>query len=428
MPAPVTVAVVGGGLAGAKTAEALRDKGFDGRVVLFADEKQLPYDRVPLSKDFLAEKTSPVARAYDEGDRRLTLPEFTVHDADWYRTHDIDLRLETQVASVDSAGHRLELADGATVGYDQLVLATGSRPSRPPIPGSDAAQAHYLRTYEDASALDETLSARSSLAVLGAGWIGLEVAASARQRGVDVTVVGRSKLPLLRTLGEEVGQIFADLHRDRAVDLRLSAQVARIATVDGVATGLDLADGSAIPTDTVLVATGAQPNIELAEAAGLTTAAGGVLVDASLRTSAPDIYAVGDVAAVEHPLLGARVRTGHWPDALKQPAVAAANIVGGSGEYADLPYFFTDQYDLGMEYVGHAPDYQRVVFRSDMSVSATGEFVAFWLDSDNRVLAGMTVNVWGLLDDIKALIRKRRPVDPERLADPGCPLSALLSG
>jgi 3-phenylpropionate/trans-cinnamate dioxygenase ferredoxin reductase subunit len=424
MAEPVTVAVVGGGLAGAKTTEVLRDSGFEGRIVLFADEEQLPYDRVPLSKDFLAEKTSPVARAYEEADRRLTLPEFTVHDADWYRSHDVDLRLKTPVVSVDSSAHRVGLADGTTAGYDQLVLATGSRPRRPPIPGADADRVHYLRTFEDACALDAVLSEGSSLAVIGAGWIGLEVAASARQRGVDVTVVGRSRLPLLRTLGAEVGRIFADLHRQRAVDLRLSAQVGRIDTTGGIAIGLELTDGSSIAADTVLIATGAQPNIELAEDAGLATGAGGVLVDASLRTSDPDIYAVGDIAAVQHPLLATRVRTGHWADALKQPAVAAANILGGSDEYADLPYFFTDQYDLGMEYVGYAPDYQRVVFRN----VDTGEFVAFWLDRDNRVLAGMTVNVWGLIEDIKSLTRERRRVDPERLTDPDCPLSALLTG
>lgn len=423
MPKQTTVAIVGGGLAGAKAAEALREHGFDGRVVIFSDEQELPYDRPPLSKDVLAEKTSPVARAYDEADRRLALPDITVHDAEWYRTHDIDLRLATRVVSMDPAAHRLGFADGSTDGYDKLVLATGSRPRRLAIPGSDADRVCYLRTFDDAAALDAILSVSSSLAVVGAGWIGLEVAASARRRGVDVTVVGRSKLPLLRALGAETGQLFADLHRDHGVDLRLSATVTRIVTAGGVATGLELADGSAIAAEAVLIAVGAQPNIEPAAEAGLAVAAGGLAVDASLCTSDPDIYAVGDIAAVAHPLLGTRIRTEHWAEALKQPAVAVTNITGGRNDYADLPYFFTDQYDLGMEYVGYAPDYHRVVFRGDVD---TGVFLTFWVDDGNRVLAGMSVNVCGLLGDVKTLIRSGRPVDVVQLADPDRPLDALI--
>lgn len=419
----MTVAIVGGGLAGAKTAEALRDKGFDGSIAIFADEKQLPYDRPPLSKDFLAEKISPVADAYQEAGRRLKLSDIVVHDAAWYRAHDIELRLATPVTSLDPAGHRLGFADGDTFGYDRLVLATGCRSRHPPIPGADADRVHYLRTADDAAALDAVLSPGSSLAVIGAGWIGLEVAASARQRGVDVTVAGRSELPLQRALGREAGRIFADLHRDHGVDLRLSTRVTRVVTSDAGATGIELGDGSVVAAGAVLVATGAQPNVELAEQAGLALGAGGVAVDASLRSSDPDVYAVGDIAAMQHPLLGIRIRTEHWADALKQPVVAAENILGGSAEYTDLPYFFTDQYELGMEYVGYAPDYHRVIFRGDVG---TGAFLTFWLDSDERVLAGMTVNRMGVLGDVKKLIRARRAVDPLRLADPDCPLSTLV--
>lgn len=196
-----------------------------------------------------------------------------------------------------------------------------------------------------------------------------------------------------------------------------------ITRADGSATGLRTTDGSAIPADAVLVAVGARPNIELAEAAGLSLADGGVLVDASLRTSDPDIYTVGDIAAAEHPLLRTRIRTEHWANALKQPAVAVAGMLGRPGEYDELPYFFTDQYDLGMEYVGHAPRFERVVFRGDV---AAREFVAFWLDADDRVLAGMNVNIWDVLDDVKALIRSRAPIDADRLGDPGAPLGELL--
>jgi 3-phenylpropionate/trans-cinnamate dioxygenase ferredoxin reductase component len=409
MAKSTTFVIVGGGLAGAKAAEALRDKDFDGQVVLIAEEEHLPYERPPLSKEFLAGKKS--------------LSEFTVHDSAWYQDHDVDLRLGARAVSVDAAAHTVGLADDRTVGYDKLLLATGSRSRRLPIPGADAAGVLYLRTYDDGEALNSQLAEGSSLAVVGAGWIGLEVAASARQRGVNVTVVETAKLPLMAALGEEVGTVFARLHRDHGVDLRLESQVEEISTADGKATGLRLRDGSTIAADAVLVAVGAQPNIELAEQAGLAMGDGGVLVDATLRSSDTDIYAVDDIAAAEHPLFGTRIRTEHWANALKQPAVAVAGMLGESTEYTELPYFFTDQYELGMEYAGHAPSYDRVVFRGDVDGR---EFVAFWLDADNRVLAGMNVNIWDVLDDVKELIRSQRPVDPDRLADPQAPLRELV--
>jgi len=405
-----TFVIIGGGLGGAKAAEALREKDFDGQIIICAEEDHLPYERPPLSKEFLAGKKS--------------LDDFTVHDSTWYRENEIDLRLNARVLSVDRAAHTVELPDNTRVEYDKLLLATGSRSRRPPIPGSDAAGVHYLRTFEDALALNSALAEGSSLAVVGAGWIGLEVAASARQRGVNVTVVETAKLPLVGAVGEEVGAVFAALHRDHGVDLRLDSEVKQIATADGKATGLRLGDGSSVAADAVLVAVGAQPNIELADQAGLSTGDGGLLVDASLRTSDHDIYAVGDIAAAEHPLFGSRIRTEHWANALKQPAVAAAGMLGEKAEYTELPYFFTDQYDLGMEYAGYAPTYNRVVFRGDVDGR---EFVAFWLDADDRVLAGMNVNIWDVLDDVKSLIRSRTTVDPDKLADPQAPLGELVS-
>jgi 3-phenylpropionate/trans-cinnamate dioxygenase ferredoxin reductase subunit len=410
MASSTTFVIIGGGLAGAKAVEALRVNDFDGQIILFADETQLPYERPPLSKEYLAGKK--------------TLSDFTVQSSDWYRQHSVDLRLGARVSAVAASEHTVGLPDGTTVHYDKLLLATGSASKRPPIPGSDAAGVHYLRTYDDAEALNSVLADGSSLAVVGAGWIGLEVAASARQRGVNVTVVESAKQPLAGALGETVGEVFATLHRDHGVDLRLQAQVEEISTRDGKATGLTMRDGSKVAADVVLVAVGAKPNIELADQAGLSMGDGGVLVDASLVTSDPDIYAVGDIAAAEHPLFATRIRTEHWANALKQPAVAAAGMLGTPGEYAELPYFFTDQYDLGMEYVGYAPSFDRVVFRGDVGGR---EFVAFWLDTDNRVLAGMNVNVWDVLDDVKALIKSRTPVDADRLADPQSPLSDLLS-
>jgi 3-phenylpropionate/trans-cinnamate dioxygenase ferredoxin reductase component len=396
-----TFAIVGGGLAGAKAAEALRDKDFDGHIVLFTAEEHLPYERPPLSKEYLAGKKA--------------LDDFTVNSSAWYRDHHVELQLGTEVQAIEPSAHTLSLPDGSTVRYDKLLLATGSQPRRPPIPGAEADGVHYLRTIDDAATLNSLLVEGASLAVVGAGWIGLEVAAGARERGVAVTVIEATELPLQTALGRELGEVFARLHRDHGVDLRLGTTVNEIITSDGRATGLKLGDGATVDADHVLVAVGASPNTALAEQAGLSTDRGGVLVDSSLRTSDPDIFAVGDIAAAEHPLFGVRIRTEHWANALKQPAVAAAGMLGKPEEYTELPYFFTDQYDLGMEYVGHAPDYERVVFRGDVDGR---EFVAFWLDRDSRVLAGMNVNIWEGLDDIKSLIRSREPVDPDRLADP----------
>lgn len=408
MTGTTTFVIVGGGLAGAKAAEALRDHRFDGHVVLLAQEQRLPYERPPLSKDFLADKKQ--------------FSDFTVQDAAWYPDHDVELRLGATVAGIDRDGHAVRLADGDPVCYDKLLLATGSRARRPPIPGADAAGVYYLRTVEDCEALKSVLTRGASLAVVGGGWIGLEVAANARLRGVDVTVVESASLPLLGALGSEVAEVFAALHREHGVDLRLQTSVDEITTAGGAASGLKLSDGSVVAADAVLVAVGATANVELAERAGLALAAGGVQVDASMCTSDPDIFAVGDIAAADNPVFGTRIRTEHWANALKQPAVAVSNMLGKPAEYDELPYFFTDQYDLGMEYVGHSPGYQRTVFRGD---PGTREFTSFWLDGDNRVLAGMNVNIWEGLDDIKSVIRSRRPVDTDRLADPDRPLSEV---
>ncbi|MCW2558569.1 MAG: Rhodocoxin reductase [Mycobacterium sp.] len=407
-----TFVIVGGGLAGAKAAEALRDNGFGGTLVLFGAEDHLPYERPPLSKEYLAGKKD--------------LADFTVDPADWYREHDVDLRLGTTVTSIDRGSHTVGFDEGGHEHYDKLLLATGSSSRRPPIPGADAEGVHYLRTVDDAAALLSTLTDGARFAVVGAGWIGLEVTASARAHGVEVTVVETAELPLLGALGREAAEVFAQLHRDHGVDLRLKTSVEAITTDGGRATGLRLGDGSTVAADAVLVAVGAAPNVELAEQAGLQMADGGVQVDASLKSSDDDVYAVGDIATAEHPLFGTRIRIEHWANALKQPAVAVAGMLGTPGSYDELPYFFTDQYDLGMEYVGHAPDYQRVVFRGDPKNEAKREFVAFWLDGDDRVLAGMNVNVWDVLDDVKSLIRSRTPVAVDQLADPQQPLGTLL--
>ncbi|MCX5042803.1 FAD-dependent oxidoreductase [Aldersonia sp. NBC_00410] len=407
MSAASTFVIVGGGLAAAKLAQALRDKDFPGDVIVIAAEEHLPYERPPLSKDYLADKQ--------------TLADATPLPAQWYRDHHIDLRLGTTVTALDPAAHTVTLPDGSTIGYTKLALATGSRPRIPDLPGADAAGVHYLRTVDDADTLLAMLGASTRLAIVGAGWIGLEVAAAARNRDVAVTVVESARLPLLGALGPEMGEVFAALHREHGVDLRFESQVAEITTTDGRATGLRLGDGSTVESDAVLVAVGAAPNVELAREAGLDVD-GGVLVDENLQTSDSDIVAVGDIAAQQHPVLGRRIRVEHWANALNQPATAAATMLGHPRPYENLPYFFTDQYDLGMEYVGYATGDARVVVRGD---TGAREFVAFWLDGDNRVLAGMNVNVWDVTDTVKEMITAGRPVDPTRLTDSSVPLDSV---
>ena len=396
--------IVGAGLAGAKAAEALRDKGFDGDLVLIGDERHRPYERPPLSKDYLAGKA----------ERESVF----VHPAQWYAEHGVDLRLGVAATAVDRAGHEVTLDDGGSIGYHRLLLTTGASPRRLPVRGADADGVHYLRRLGDSEAIRTTFGGR--LVIVGAGWIGLEVAAAARQAGSSVTIVEVAELPLLAVLGPEIATVFAALHRDHGVDLRLSTQLTEITTDGGRATGVRLADGSTIEADAVVVGVGIRPNTDLAEAARLTVD-NGIVVDATLRSSDNDVFAAGDVANAMHPLLGRHIRVEHWANALNQPATAAATMLGGTAPYDELPYFYTDQYDLGMEYIGYVEPrgYDRVVVRGDTS---TREFIAFWLDAEHHVLAGMNVNVWDVVEPIKALIRARRPVDPDALADPGTPL------
>ncbi|WP_458686808.1 NAD(P)/FAD-dependent oxidoreductase [Nocardia tengchongensis] len=391
--------IAGGGLAAAKLAEALRANDFDGTVTLVSAEEHLPYERPPLSKEHLLGKKA--------------LADFTVDPSQWYRDHHIEVMPGTTVTAVDRSTKTVALPDGTTLPYDKLALATGSRPRLLRMPGADAAGVHVLRTIEDSDALLAMFAGVRRLAVIGAGWIGLEVTAAARAAGVEVTVLEADSVPLRAALGPEMGEVFAALHRAHGVDLRCGVQVSEITTADGRATGVRLADGTVIEADAVLMAVGARPNIELAADAGLAVD-GGVLVDESLATSDPDIVAIGDIAAQQHPVLGQRIRVEHWANALNQPAVAALTMLGKPAVYDKLPYFFTDQYDLGMEYTGYVSPKQRarVVVRGDL----TGrEFVAYWLDPGNRVLAGMNVNVWDVTDKIKQLILGGEAVDPGTL-------------
>jgi 3-phenylpropionate/trans-cinnamate dioxygenase ferredoxin reductase subunit len=400
--------IVGASLAGAKAAETLRGEGFDGPLVMVGAERERPYERPPLSKDYLLGKAE-----------RETV---YVHPQQWYAEHQVDLRLGVTVTAIHPSAHEVSLADGSRVGYAKLLLATGSSPRRPSVPGAGLDGVLYLRTVGDSDRIKAALQSSSRVAVIGAGWIGLETAAAARAAGLAVTVLEMAELPLLRVLGREVAQVFATLHQENGVDLRCGVQVAEITGSGGRADGVLLTDGSRIEADVVIVGVGITPNSQLASAAGL-EASNGIRVDAQLRSSDPDIYAAGDVANAFHPLLGKHIRVEHWANALHQPQTAARAMLGQDVAYDRVPYFFTDQYDLGMEYSGYVePDgYDEVVFRGD---AGQREFIAFWL-SGGRVLAGMNVNIWGVNDAIQGLVRAGQPVGKDALQDPDRPLDSL---
>lgn len=404
------VVVVGAGLAGAKTVEALREGGFDGDVVLLGAETDRPYERPPLSKGYLL--------GNDARDAAF------VHDAGWYAAHDVDLRTGTTVTALDLGARDVVDETGDRTGFDHLVLATGSEPRRLDVPGADLDGVAYLRTLGDSDRLRAALTADRRVVVVGGGWIGLEVAAAGRAAGAHVTVLVRDVLPLVGVLGPELAALFADLHREHGVDLRTRADVVEIVAAGDCTSvgGVALEDGTVVPADLVVVGIGAAPRTALAEHARLHVE-DGVVVDQHLRSSHPRVLAVGDIARAAHPLLGTHVRVEHWANALNQPATAAATILGRDEPYDRLPYFFTDQYDLGMEYVGHTGGgYDEVVVRGDL---VARELIAFWR-RDGRVVAGMNVNVWDVVDGVQALIRSGAVVDRERLADPDVPLGSLI--
>ncbi|MCZ4097440.1 FAD-dependent oxidoreductase [Streptomyces sp. SID13666] len=408
---PPTFVIVGASLAGAKAAEALRGHGFDGRILLIGDEPDRPYERPPLSKGYLQGKQ----------DRDTIF----VHPAQWYIDQAIDLRRDTLVTELDRDQRTVTVSGGETIGYDKLLLTTGASPRRLPVPGADLDGVLYLRRVGDCERIQRTFQSASRIVFVGGGWIGLEVAAAAREAGVEVTVLEADELPLLRVLGRQIAPVFADLHREHGVDLRLTAQVAEIVGENGTAAGVRLADGTRIDADAVVVGIGAVPNSQLAVASGLHVD-NGITVDASLRTSDPNIHAAGDVGNAFHPMLGKHIRVEHWANALHQPETAARSMLGEAASYDRVPYFFTDQYDLGMEYAGYAEpgDYDDVVVRGDLT---SMQFIAFWT-AQGRVLAGMNVNIWDVNEAIQHLVRSGTQVDRDRLADPDVPLEELAAG
>jgi 3-phenylpropionate/trans-cinnamate dioxygenase ferredoxin reductase subunit len=287
------------------------------------------------------------------------------------------------------------------------------------VPGTDLEGIHVLRGLQDADRLAADVKKAKHVVVVGAGWIGSEVAASLRQLGKEVTIVAPDAVPLERVVGAEIGSVFAQLHTDNGVILKLGHGVVQLGghrRVDLVT----LDDGTEIACDLVLVGVGVVPRDELARAAGI-ACDNGILVDERLRTSAINVYAAGDIANIAHPRYG-RLRVEHWANARDQGAAAARSMMGSHDRYDRVPYFFSDQYDLGLEYTGHAGSNDQLVIRGDLD---SREFIALWLD-EGRVTAGMNVNVWDVTTDIENLIRSAAPVDAEALADPDTPLGSLV--
>ena len=398
--------IVGASLAGAKAAETLREDGFEGEIVLIGEEPVRPYERPPLSKDYLQGKAG--------------VDKVFVHDDSYYADHDIELRLSSTVKALDLQNKEMLLASGELLGYDAALLSMGSTPRRITVPGSELAGIHYLRSLADSDRLRSAIGGAKRVVVIGAGWIGCEVAASARQLGAEVAMVEVGRLPLERVLGPELGRFYRDVHAEHGVELHLGVEVDSFygtGSVDGVRLG----DGTSVSGDVMVVGVGVAPRIELAESAGIALD-NGIVTDAHLATSAPGVFAAGDVANAWHPVFDRYIRLEHWSSALNQGPVAAKNMLGMPTTYERIPYFFSDQYDIGMEYAGFAPEWDEVVLRGD---PAGREFIAFWL-KDGRLVAGMNVNIWDVSKTIAAIVASKRPVDRAALIDPATDLASLL--
>ena len=400
-----TFVIVGASLAGAKAAETLRAEGFDGRLVLIGAEEERPYERPPLSKDYLRGEVGR-EKVY-------------VHAEGFYAQHGIDLRLGRTAVHLNASFKELTLDDGERLRYDRLLLTTGAEPRQLRIPGNELDGVLYLRSVKDSDVLRERLDRGGTVVVVGAGWIGAEVAASARQRGLEVTLLDPNEVPLERVLGPEVGAVYRDIHADHGVQMLMGTGVAAFEG-DKAVKRVRTSDGRELECDFVVVGVGVQPRTDLAAQAGIAVN-DGILVDEHLQTSGPGVFAAGDVARAHHPFYGQGIRVEHWSNALNQGPAAARTMLGHTDAYHRVPYFFSDQYDVGMEYTGFAHTWDRVVFRGD---PASREFVAFWLTGDH-VVAGMNVNVWDVTDPIQRLIRGRVPVEDRRLADPDIALEEL---
>jgi len=402
-----TFMIVGASLAGGKAAGELREQGFDGRIVLIGAEDERPYERPPLTKDYLRGE-SEREKAY-------------VHTADFYEKHDIDLLTGATVTGIDAGSSRVTLEDGRELDYDKLLLTTGAEPRRISVPGSELEGVYYLRTLPNCDVLRRRLDSSGRVAVVGAGWIGSEFAASARTLGLAVTVIDPLALPNERIFGPEIGAFYRDVHVRHGVEMLLGQGVEAFEG-DGSVERVRTSGGKVIECDFAVVGIGIAPRTQLAGDAGIAVD-NGIAVNEHLETSVPGVFAAGDVANAWHPFYEQRIRVEHWANALNQGPAAARAMLGQDVSYDRIPYFFSDQYDVGMEYSGYAASWDQVVFRGDRD---GGEFIAFWL-SDGRVVAGMNVNVWDVNEHVQELIRSRSTVDVAALTDTSTPLESLVA-
>ena len=401
--------IVGAGMAGALAAQTLREEGFEGKITLLGQEQNAPYERPPLSKDFLQGKA----------DRDSIF----VHPESWYAEHAVDLSMGSAVTSLDPATRTVTTASGAQLDYDKLLLATGSKPRHLDVPGAHLDGVYYLRNVEDSERLKIEFGQAQRVVIIGAGWIGLETASAARAAGLDVTLLVSGDMPLQHVLGPEVAPIFAELHRNHGVDLRYRTTATELTGSQGTVTGVMLSDATWIEADMIIVGVGVAPRIELAAAAGLKID-NGIVVDERLHTSDPDIFAAGDIAHTYNPRLGRHIRVEHWANARRQGVLAAKAMLGQDVVDVRPSYFFTDQYDLGMEYTGDIgpAGYDRVIFRRHAD---SGEVIVFWL-REQRIQAGMNINIWDVAEDIERLIQSPLPINADELADPAVPLTSLF--
>lgn len=399
--------IVGASLTGAKAAEAIREAGFGGKVILLGSEDQPPYERPPLSKDYLRGEADEKPFVFDE---------------EFYTGKDVELHTGTNVTAIDPETSTVAIDGSPEVSFDRLLIATGAEPRHLPLPGADLDGIVYLRTIEDSDNLAERLGEGTRVTVVGAGWIGSEVAASARQKGCEVTMIAPEDVPLERVLGKELGTFYLGVHTGEGVNFMPGTGVTGFegtGRVESVTTD----SGEKIASDLVVVGAGVLPRTSLAESAGIATD-NGILTGADLQTDSPGIYAAGDVANAWHPFYERRVRVEHWANARRQGAAAGRALAGEAVSYDEIPYFFSDQYDVGMEYVGYVTESDRILYRGSVEER---EFIAFWMNGD-RIVAGMNVNVWDVSDTISDLIRSRSEVETEKLTDTDVDLASLIAG
>jgi 3-phenylpropionate/trans-cinnamate dioxygenase ferredoxin reductase subunit len=400
------VVVVGGGGAGDAAAFALRKRGFDGSVTIVSADLDRPYDRPYLSKEFLRGE--------------VDLPKVFLHEEGEYSKQDIDLQLNRRVTGGSLSEHKLALEDGGVIEFDALVLGLGGAPRRLPA-APDADNVLTLRSLRDSQAIRQALEHTSRLLLVGAGFIGAEVGASARQMGKDVLMIESAPVPLVRALGPEVGEIYATIHRSKGVDVRTGTTVERWHSSGSRVVGVTLSDGRREEIDLVLLAVGIEPNLQLPAALGLPLAGGGVAVDEALK-AVDGVYCGGDVAFHRHPVLARSIRVEHWEVAKHQGRGIAACIAGQDTPHTKLPYFWSDQYDFNLEYRGHASGDDRAVWRGDREGRT---FSVFYL-RDGLIDAVLSMNDSKTNEVGGKLIEARRPVDESALANTSVDLTELV--